>query len=680
MRTPASLTRPFMLATTTAAVLIASMGVRVRGQADNSPANVRPVPKPGVEVPASDREALEAGLKQLGDALAELGSKKGLADLIPDVEIYHKAVHDALKYNEFFAPGDIAKGRALLEQGLERAKALARGETPWATQSGLVVRGYRSKIDGSVQPYGLVIPKSTSPTGPRQRLDVWFHGRGELMSEVNFIDDRQKSPGTFTPEDTIVLHPYGRYCNAFKFAGEVDVLEAIDAVKRQYRVDDDRVSSRGFSMGGAAAWQFGVHYPDLWFATNPGAGFSETPRFLKVFQNENVTPTPYEKTLWRMYDCNDWVVNLIGLPVVAYSGELDSQKQAADVMAEAMQSVGMRMTHIIGPATKHAYEPRARLEVDRRMAGLAARGRDRTPEVVDFVTYTLRYNKSHWVTVNGLTEHWNRGRVNARLAGPGQILAATENVTAVSFDMNAGDCPFPTNAPVVVTIDGQTLQVPGPMTDRSWNVQLVKAGDRWAVGSIDASKPSKIHGLQGPIDDAFMDSFVFVRPTGQPANAKVGEWAAKEMERATKRWRTQFRGEARVVDDTAVSDADIAGSNLVLWGDTASNAVLKKIADRLPIAWTAATIRAGSQEFPAADHALILIAPNPLSPSKYVVLNSGFTYREYDDLNNARQVPKLPDWGVVDVKTPPDSKSPGRVVAADFFDEMWKFKAITPPR
>ncbi|WZO99932.1 hypothetical protein EP7_001550 [Isosphaeraceae bacterium EP7] len=671
MHFQAGLFRSLMVSAATAAVLASSPGARVHGQSDNSPANVRPVPKPGVDVPAADREALDAGLTQLGDALKELGGKKGLDDLIPDVEIYHKAVRDALKYNEFFAPGDIAKARALLAQGLERARALAKGETPWATQAGLVVRGYRSKIDGSVQPYGLVIPKSTSPTGPRQRLDVWFHGRGELLSEVNFIDDRQKSPGTFTPEDTIVLHPYGRYCNAFKFAGEVDVLESIDAVKRQYRIDEDRVSSRGFSMGGAAAWQLGVHYPDMWFATNPGAGFSETPRFLKVFQNETLTPTPYEKTLWRMFDCNDWAINLIGLPVVAYSGDQDSQKQAADVMEEALLSLGVRMTHIIGPNTKHSYEPKARLEVDRRMASLAAHGRDRTPEVVNFVTYTLRYNKSHWVVVNGLTEHWNRGLVNARLTGPSQVLANTKNLTALSFDMAAGECPFPTDAPVVVTIDGQSFQVPGPMSDRSWNVAFAKDGCQWVVGTIDASKPRKVHGLQGPIDDAFMDSFVFVRPTGTPDNAKVGEWASKEMERATKRWRTQFRGEARVVDDSAISDSDIAGSNLILWGDRASNAVLRKIADKLPIVWTAATIKAGSQEFPAADHALILIAPNPLNPSKYVVLNSGFTFREYDDLNNARQVPKLPDWAIVDVKTPPDNLTPGKVVAADFFDESW---------
>ena len=68
----------------------------------------------------------------------------------------------------------------------------------------------------------------------------------------------------------------------------------------------------------------------------------------------------------------------------------------------------------------------------------------------------------------------------------------------------------------------------------------------------------------------------------------------------------------------------------------------------------------------------MLIYPNPLHPKRYIVLNSGFTFREYDYLNNARQVPKLPDWAIVDTTTPPNSRDPGKIVDADFFDERWQ--------
>ncbi|MGE0755531.1 MAG: hypothetical protein AB7O38_00855, partial [Pirellulaceae bacterium] len=80
----------------------------------------------------------------------------------------------------------------------------------------------------------------------------------------------------------------------------------------------------------------------------------------------------------------------------------------------------------------------------------------------------------------------------------------------------------------------------------------------------------------------------------------------------------------------------------------------------------------GSRTFESAHHAPALVYPNPLNPSRYVVINSGFTYREYDYLNNARQVPRLPDWAVVDLRSPPDSRYPGRIADAGFFGERWE--------
>ena len=35
----------------------------------------------------------------------------------------------------------------------------------------------------------------------------------------------------------------------------------------------------------------------------------------------------------------------------------------------------------------------------------------------------------------------------------------------------------------------------------------------------------------------------------------------------------------------------------------------------------------------------------------------------------------LPDYAVIDISTPPDSRFPGKVVRAGFFDEMWKLQA-----
>lgn len=672
--------RPFALKCLTllaiAGIWLGSLPAWADGPADNLPASVRRIPKIGVEVPADVRFELENGLKSLDAKIATLRQSKDAKTLklLPDVEIYHKAVRDALDYQEFFDPREFSMAGKLLQQGLDRAVDLEIGNPKWTRARGLVVRGYRSRIDGSVQPVGLVVPDSYDPNFPtRYRTDIWFHGRGETLSELAFVMQRQNQPGQFAPADTIVVHPYGRYCNAAKLAGEIDAWEALDMVRDQYRVDEDRVSVRGFSMGGASAWHFAAHHPTAFFAANPGAGFSETPRFLRDFQKEAVQPTWWERKLFQLYDCNEWAENFRMIPTVAYSGELDSQKQAADVMAEALGKIGIELTHVIGPKTAHKYEPQAAAEVESRMASLARNGRDRVPSELNFVTYTLRYPKAAWLTVTGLGEHWQKATVEGKIeAGYARIRLVTKNVSSLAIDFKAGESPF--DAAPEVIVDGTSIAGPPVRSDRSWSARFRKTESGWSADPAAAESIAKRPGLQGPIDDAFLDAFLFVLPSGQAMSPQVDAWTKAEAERARVQWRQHFRGVAPAKLDSEVTQDDIRTRNLILWGDAKSNALIGRIADRLPIRVKDGKLEAAGQSFDASGHAPILIYPNPENPGRYVVINSGFTFREYAHLNNARQIPKLPDWAIVDLSTPPNAIWPGKIVAADFFDESWRVK------
>ncbi|MDQ6708500.1 MAG: prolyl oligopeptidase family serine peptidase, partial [Acidobacteriota bacterium] len=530
---------------------------------------VKPVPPPGIAVSESDRADLESGLSRLGRGIDELKGNP----LLPDVLVYHKAVRYALEGNEFFKADEIAKAKQLLREGQARSDALAKGESPWTSATGLVVRGYVSKIDQSVQPYGLVIPASWSPERPHHwRLDTWFHGRNETLSEVNFIADREKNPGEFTPRDTIVLHLYGRYCNANKLAGEVDLFEALADVKRHYSIDERRIVVRGFSMGGAAAWHIAAHHAGLWAAAAPGAGFAETEEFVPGFDKAEIHAPWYEKTLWHLTNATDYAVNLFQCPTVAYNGEIDQQKQAADIMARYLEKEGMHLTRVVGPNTGHKYHPDSKVEINRIVDLIVEKGSDPYPRKVRFTTWTLTYNRMKWVVVDGLDKHWERARVDAEISGNHTVSARTSNVSAISFEMGPGGCALDETIKPTVILDGQKLTVAGPATDRSWMVHFRKSAGKWDVSDGGADTLAKRHNLQGPIDDAFLDSFVMVRPTGTPmASAAVTSWAAGEQARAIREWRRQFRGDAQVKDDTLITDADIANSNLVLWGDPGSN-------------------------------------------------------------------------------------------------------------
>ena len=624
----------------------------------------RYAPGKGIDIPKKKRDALTEATNQLRQTIDDLGNElqSPFLALLPDVEIFYCAVHYALTHDIFFEEEDIETAERFIVQGQERAENLRQGKAPWATQTGLVVRGYRSNLDNTIQPYGLTVPESFDPsTDKKHRLDIWHHGRGAKLSELRFMDGQQKKPGEFTPDDTFMLHTYGRWSNAMKFAGEVDTFEALEHAKTHYPIDEDRLCVRGFSMGGAATWHQAVHHADIWVAANAGAGFAETAVYQNVFAKEPPYPPTWEQKLWNLYDATVWAGNLHHCPTIAYSGELDKQMQASDIMAEYMAKEGLELPHIIGPGMGHKFHPDSKVEISDWLAKVVAKGKERRPEKIRFTTFTLRYNRMHWVTIDHLEKHWERAQFNADIENGATLKITTQNITA--FTLNTELCPFDQNQTVTVQIDNQDL---------AYATHYIKQGGKWTdAAQLDDHTLLKRHGSQGPIDDGFMESFVIVTPTGTPQSSpQVTDWISEQLTDATYQWDMQFRGRPRVKTDFAITDEDINNHNLALWGDPGSNTILNKIADQLPIQWHNDHITVGSQKFTSDTHVPVFIFPNPLNPKRYVIINSGFTFAPNGAQSNSTQTPKLPDWAIIDITKPSDD--PSRVQTADFFGEHWE--------
>ena len=662
------------------------LAVRADGPADNVPENVRPIPPAGIEIAADTKQALLQASQQVVEKV-KAHTQASQADRA-EVLVFARAVRMAVEDTMFYSEKEVEQARELLKLAENRAEALSRGEsgaqligTPEAASAKpqLVVGGYQSKIDGSIQPYGLVLPAESTLTDKQpRRLDVWLHGRGEKSSEVAFLNQRLHSVGEIAPADTIVLHPYGRYCNAFRFAGEVDVLEAIEHVKQLYEIDESRIVIRGFSMGGAGCWQMAVHYPGKWMAATPGAGFSETTEFLRAFQREEFKPSANQKRLLNWYDCPGWSNNLRHLPTVAYSGEIDRQKQAADLMEAAMKERGLNLKHIIGPQTAHKLHPDSKVEIEKILAEVADQGRPRVAAKIDFTTYTLRYPNHSWLTLQGLEEHWQEARVEAELQPPRSIKLSTKNVSRLTIQLPADQGLLDGSGKIEIAIDGSKLQIAYAGAGQALSATLNKSSNGWVSSdgkSTDEPVLRKRPGLQGPIDDAFLDAFVFVGPeSGKLTDSAIDKWVASEFAHAKQEWRRHYRGDVVVRSAAEVSADDIATKNLILFGTAETNPMIAKIAQELPVQWRGKQVKVGDETFDSGQFVPALVYPNPLNPGRYIVINSGFTFREYAYLNNARQIAMLPDWAIIDVTAGRNSQSPGKIASSGFFDEAWRLK------
>jgi pimeloyl-ACP methyl ester carboxylesterase len=634
---------------------------------------------------ASLREELKA-LETRLDALRRRGGV-GVARWA-DAELFAKGAAWALRYEPDLTPADLSLIQSALARGRQRIAALESGERPWEQKRGRLTRGYVSAVDGSVQPYGLIVPESYDPGKPT-RLDVVLHGstRPVGMSELRFIapfDEGDRGGKQVAERSYIELHPLGRVENCYRWAGESDVFEAIEDVCRCYHIDRDRIVLRGMSMGASGTWHLGLKHPDLFVALGPYCGYVDTHRFSETpgmnFVKVGPLPAHQEKAL-HMLDSVDYAANAGIVPAIAAIGERDPFFQAHVIMGAAMQKEGLQMVNLISPGTAHVQDPAIFGEQMRRIGVYAEKGRDRAPRHIRFVTWTLKYARCHGIELLGLREHYRRAELEAT-AGEDGVIRVNAPLNVTRFAILPPMLQGPTAR---LMVGGQEVRLPRRRSgDTTRGIVLERRGARWvAAGSRETVRlTGKRPGLQGPIDDAFTSPFLCVRGTGRPWNPAVQAWAEANLRRFAYEWNRYFRGELPVKDDTEVTPDDCRRCNLILFGDPGSNLWIRKALPALPIRWTRAAWQIGPHRYPAADHAPALICPSPFNEkgvsAHYLVLNSGHTFHEAE-LNRLNYLlfPRLGDWAVFKVGgSQPESPSAPlqeEVVQAGFWNEQWRY-------
>ncbi len=633
--------------------------------------------QPPIVPKAEELKLIEAKVTELEGLLRGV---KADAALIADVEVYAKAGRFLLEFPQtFFTQAGIDQAVSVLDQGLARARKLQANSADWATAKGRKIHAYRSALDGSLQPYGVTIPESYDGTRPT-RLYVWMHGRDQTLTESSFIykfPNANKSL-TYTTADVgqITLDCYGRWNNANHWAGEVDIFEAIADVSRRYKIDPKRIILRGFSLGGAGAWHIALQHPDRFAAAEVGAGTYPRRSNMPGFP-------PYQAGPLRIWEnILDWSLNAFNIPIAGHDGDTDTQtavipqepgkpsrgqlesslRGRAQLEKEGFPSEGevgnwrvkgTRDIFLISEKTGHSVSPLVRERLDAFLKEHGDRGIV-SPDQVRFLTYTTRYSKAHWVSIDGLGKHYERAEVNARRdAARERYEVTTSNITQLELrEMEKLK---------ELTIDGQTLRL-----KPAAQVALMKTASGWALAKEKGLR--KRHALQGPIDDAFLEPFLLVRPTGTPWNAAAHEQALRMLARFDRIYARYYRSHPRIKDDKDVTAEDFAMYHVALFGDPGSNRWIAKTQAKLPIRWTRQSIGVGTQSFAAADHVPALIYPNPLNAQRYVVINSGLTIdeREY---HSDYSMPKLGDLAILKVQA--GSETP-EIAFATLFDERWR--------
>ena len=637
--------------------------------------------KPGLYKPTEDeRKQLEDQQRIFSEALDRLSPRDRTHEDLADVTVFHKAVDWLLRFGEFYEKKDVASALKIIERGRARVHEFGEGKRPWAEARGWVARGYLSKVDGSVQPYAVIVPEGlTLSRTERARLDVVLHGRDGKASEVRFLAGHDAKPAPADASGKITLHVFGRTNNAYRWAGEADVFEAIEAVKRNYPIDDRRVVLRGFSMGGAGAWHLGLHYPGVWSSVEAGAGFTETRQYAKLKE----IPPYVEKSL-RIYDSVDYALNAFNVPIAGYGGEKDAQLQASTHIVDALNGLGFTLKtdglltrgegidflRVVGANMGHAVDPPSAKILKAFHDEHVVAGANLSPKRIRFATYTVKYGRAAWLSIEQMREHYQRAEVDAEIEGNRVIVRKAENVAVLGVDRHAaekiafGETVFDLEGAVKGLLPNVYFR---NTADGGWK-QLDYNESRAFEENVDRGKR---RGMQGPIDDAFTGSFLCVRGTGKAWSPAVERWSTARLDQFIADWAVFLRGDVRVKDDTKLTDDDIEKHHLILFGDPGSNRVMERVLNGLPLTWSRTSLSLADESYTPGDHAPVLVAPNPLNPHRYIVINSGHTFgaREFVG-TNALLYPRLGDYGIFQT----DGRN-ATLKASGYFDEGWSLRA-----
>lgn len=464
-----------------------------------------------------------------------------------------------------------------------------RGVQEWA---------YESPADGSGQPFKIAIPTDYDPQKPAE-LSVYMHGySGNHLEHSAGMTSRA---GIF---DIAVL---GRSrAGGYRALSEADVLHVIDYVQAHWSIDPNRIHLNGGSMGGGGTYRLGSRYPHRWASGRPTCGYAS---FLPV---ANLLTFP----IYATHSADDPVVSV-----------LHQRGPLARLRALGGHAI-LDETNGLGHAAWDFAAGNARGEVWVRQQ---VRPDSRTIRHIDYTALDGDAVRGWW----GEIAEWGDAPQPARFvlsAGAANTLYATLTNVA-RLRLRLAESPFDRAQPLQVSVNGGIVfTLPAPLPETA---TLVRGDSGW---SFETAAPSLPYRLHTPGSASLLyngEPLLIVYGTrGSEAERTAMRAAADAASKSPNPIWLDDSGELGADNvphphntygrlntkaDTAVTDADIARCHLVLIGTAAQNAVVERLASKLPVRFAGGAIACSDGVNFRGEHtALGLVHYNPLAPQRLI--------------------------------------------------------------
>ncbi len=529
---------------------------------------------------------------------------------------------------------------------------------------------FRSDTDESVQKYAVLPPEHYDPA-KEYALILSLHGAG--VDADGLVDAYQPKDWAYVVAATNT-RPFGFDWQDW---GRLNVLQTLKDVKSRFKIDEDRVYLTGHSMGGHGTWHVGFTHPDLFAAIAPSAGWTSFAYYVPFTMRKGLLYAPptlhtiWEKSL-REESTLLFAENASNISVFAIEGGKDDDVPPFHPrwVIATLRDLGIEAIYHEEPGMSHWWDdPKTPgtdcVDLAELMQFFQWKKRNPLPHRVVFRTTNLgTLHRLYWVQIDEMEIPYEDTHIEARILDNGEVDVTTQNVEQFTLHLSRLLPPGITR----FRINGQTIATP---IDDSGSISFHRENGGFQLGSRSGAGFRKTPSLFGPIKQAYFTPFIFVYGTaGTPVETDLNRNMAVLDAQI---WWWRANGFVRVISDSDVTDEIIQKYNLILYGNSQTNAILAKIQDRLPIWVTPQGVSVGEQMVWGVDLAARFLYPNPLNPQKFVVVIAGTSTKGMRLAGLSGMFYSgagLPDFIVYgeEVKT----RAWGGFLAAGFFDNSWQ--------
>ncbi|MFN0206803.1 MAG: prolyl oligopeptidase family serine peptidase [Planctomycetota bacterium] len=624
-------------------------------------------------IPVLNNNARPSGSLQIE---VECGGKKSMTSVDPILSFSTRKSQFKIIAPAQMQPGELSIKLTLMERGADgtdrpiktgAVELKLRVRDPGATRKITFV----SAIDGSVQ-YYCINPAKLSSKDAEPGLVLSLHGAA--------VEATSQCDSYARKEDIYIVCPTNRRPYGFDWEdwGRLDAIEVLTLAKRSLKTDLSKTWLTGHSMGGHGTWQLGALFPDQFAAIAPSAGW------ISFFSYAGSSFTEGEKGVGGMLkralsssDTLSLVNNYKQHGVYILHGDADDNVPVSEArkMRETLQPFHTDLEYHEQKGAGHWWGG-ACVDWPPIFDMFSKRTIPNSSEVkkIEFTTPSPSVSsRCHWIEILQQTRAFTPSTVNLSINSESRKFSGTtKNVAKLAI--------HPTHAGMFapegfsVEIDGQKLQFPD-FPESGGPLLLANGDDGWKVIKTQGSG-EKNPARGGVFKDAFRNNVLFVY--GTRGSVDENNWMLRKARYDAEVLWMRGNGSIDVVSDSEFNSKAFADRNVILYGNSETNAAWGAALGACPININKKGVFAGAQKFEGPEYGCLFVYPRAGSnvASVGVVGGSGIVgSRMLDRINYFVSGVGFPDVTVIGSKDTTDKSGANiKICGAGFFSNEWQIE------